>query len=113
MQPQFTLRDIFKFVYRHRRGTAMVDWPMWKVYALLECHFKRGQLHITANNSAISGMVIAVPELEHIRIEQIICASTDAFKVLRAACRHRYPGKDLVYFRHKTQKAGRWPARKV
>lgn len=92
----------------------MADWPLWRVFDMLRVYWNREQLYVTTDQTgAICGMVIAVPQIDSVCIEQIICTSTDAFKVLRAACRHKFPGQDLVYFRHKTSKKGRWPARKV
>lgn len=93
----------------------MVDWPLWKVYGMLQLYFQRGQVHVVSDSSgAIGGMVIAVPEdNSYLRIEQIICTSTGAFKVLRMACKAKYPGMDLIYFRHKYGKQRKLSARKV
>lgn len=95
---RFSLNDLLKFILRNRKMTGVFhDWALTRIATELWLQAKRGFLHTIIENDEITGMVIAVPDGEYLRIDQILCTTRTAFKTLRGLCRKVYPGRPLLY----------------
>ena len=101
MQPQFTLGRLLTFCIINKGPRLFYNWEPWKIaYTLFEA-YRKGNLHVTHKDNAITGMVIAIPVSEtELSIEHILCVTKESLRLLIQKCKLWYPGKTLIY-RHR------------
>ena len=94
------LGDLLKFIIRYRGHRAFKDCSYGEILYKIQQAAQRDSLHTVVEDGKITGMIIAYTNVDNtLEIEQLVCSTKSAFKVLRHGCRHIYADMDLVYFR--------------
>jgi hypothetical protein len=99
------LGDLLKFVIRYRGTRAFIDCSYGEILYKIQQAAHRDNLHTVVENGKITGMIIAYTNTDNtLEIEQLVCSTKSAFKVLRHGCRHIYADMDLCFMRNGKRK---------